>query len=372
MLESFRFPSLIWCVLIGLYTAIDMSEIPERPSATALKWLFSLLVISITVAIANLSGTAIRVGLKQSHIATPATGLSLTFVKVVIWGDRWARAPRRPRYFDHTRTDRVGGRRPGRRSGPTGYALELFCGHPSADRTTDPRRRFHQIGIRAGRDVEDVSWRTTRIRMPSNDMVILPNSKSTQSVLVNYHLPDPRRGISIGVSVPHHADPDMIERMLLDETLKAVGTVPGLLAEPAPSVRFIPGFGESSLDFSVNCHVGEFNDHGLVQHELRKRILKRMKLEKIDIPFLNGPFTYVRSRICLPRNNKFHACAETSCPRRDNMRPFSPGQTNQAASKACLLSTRIGPLIAYIPSALFIRARESITDFVPETFKTSS
>ena len=81
--------------------------------------------------------------------------------------------------------------------------------------------------------------------MPSNDMVILPNSKLTQSVLVNYHLPDPRRGISIGVSVPHHADPDMIERMLLDETLKAVGTVPGLLAEPAPSVRFIPGFGEN-------------------------------------------------------------------------------------------------------------------------------
>jgi len=285
MLESFRFPSLIWCVLIGLYTAIDMSEIPERPSATALKWLFSLLVISITVAIANLSGTAIRVGLKQSHIATPATGLSLTFVKVVIC------VPGGPVL--------LGGL--GSSSTPVltalgvgGLAVALalqdtlsnfFAGiHLLIEQ---PIRVGDFIKLESGQEgyVEDVSWRTTRIRMPSNDMVILPNSKLTQSVLINYHLPDPRRGISIGVSVPHHADPDMIERMLLDETLKAVGTVPGLLAEPAPSVRFIPGFGESSLDFSVNCHVGEFNDHGLVQHELRKRILKRMKLEKIDIPF---------------------------------------------------------------------------------------
>lgn len=285
MLESFRFPSLIWCVLIGLYTAIDMSEIPERPSATALKWLFSLLVISITVAIANLSGTAIRVGLKQSHIATPATGLSLTFVKVVIWvtGGLVLLGGLGISITPVLTALGVGG---------LAVALALqdtlsnfFAGiHLLIEQ---PIRVGDFIKLESGQEgyVEDVSWRTTRIRMPSNDMVILPNSKLTQSVLVNYHLPDPRRGISIGVSVPHHADPDMIERMLLDETLKAVGTVPGLLAEPAPSVRFIPGFGESSLDFSVNCHVGEFNDHGLVQHELRKRILKRMKLEKIDIPF---------------------------------------------------------------------------------------
>jgi len=285
MLESFRFPSLIWCVLIGLYTAIDMSEIPERPSATALKWLFSLLVISITVAIANLSGTAIRVGLKQSHIATPATGLSLTFVKVVIWvtGGLVLLGGLGISITPVLTALGVGG---------LAVALALqdtlsnfFAGiHLLIEQ---PIRVGDFIKLESGQEgyVEDVSWRTTRIRMPSNDMVILPNSKLTQSVLVNYHLPDPRRGISIGVSVPHHADPDMIERMLLDETLKAVGTVPGLLAEPAPSVRFIPGFGESSLDFSVNCHVGEFNDHGLVQHELRKRILKRMKLEGIDIPF---------------------------------------------------------------------------------------
>ena len=63
MLDSFRIPSLMWCLLIGLYTAIDTAELPQHPSATALKILFSLLVMSVTVAVANLSGTALQVGL---------------------------------------------------------------------------------------------------------------------------------------------------------------------------------------------------------------------------------------------------------------------------------------------------------------------
>ena len=50
-------------------------------------------------------------------------------------------------------------------------------------------------------------------------------------------------------------------------------------------MRFIPGFGESSLDFSLISQVSEFVDQFLVQHELRKRILRRFQAEGIQIPF---------------------------------------------------------------------------------------
>ena len=66
---------------------------------------------------------------------------------------------------------------------------------------------------------------------------------------------------------------------------KAVGEVPGLLADPEPEVRFSPGFGESSLDFSLNCRIAEFSGQYLVQHELRKRIFQRFKEEGIEIPY---------------------------------------------------------------------------------------
>ena len=58
-----------------------------------------------------------------------------------------------------------------------------------------------------------------------------------------------------------------------------------LLAEPAPFVRFIPGFGDYSLDFTLICQVAEYVDQYLVQHELRKRIFKRFHEEGIEFPF---------------------------------------------------------------------------------------
>jgi small-conductance mechanosensitive channel len=90
-------------------------------------------------------------------------------------------------------------------------------------------------------------------------------------------------GIPVGVS--YASDPDQVERVLLEEAQNAMGTVPGLLAEPAPSVRFIPGFGDSTLNFTLNCQVAEFVDQYLVQHELRKRILKRFQSEGIEMPY---------------------------------------------------------------------------------------
>ena len=61
--------------------------------------------------------------------------------------------------------------------------------------------------------------------------------------------------------------------------------IPGLLADPGPNVRFIPGFGESSLDFTLICQVREFTDQFTVQHELRKRIFKRFQQEGIVISY---------------------------------------------------------------------------------------
>ena len=39
------------------------------------------------------------------------------------------------------------------------------------------------------------------------------------------------------------------------------------------------------MNFSLNCHVAEFVDQYLVQHELRKRIWKRFRAERIEMPY---------------------------------------------------------------------------------------
>jgi small-conductance mechanosensitive channel len=54
-------------------------------------------------------------------------------------------------------------------------------------------------------------------------------------------------------------------------------------------IRLNTGFGEFALVFNVNCYVEEFSDQYFVQHELRKRIFRRLAREGIRIPFSARP-----------------------------------------------------------------------------------
>ncbi len=89
----------------------------------------------------------------------------------------------------------------------------------------------------------------------------------------------------IPVGVSYGSDPQRVEDILVEEAVKATADVPGLLSEPEPFVRFIPGFGDNSIDFTLICRVAEFTDQYIVQHKLRKRIFCRLKAEGIEIPF---------------------------------------------------------------------------------------
>jgi small-conductance mechanosensitive channel len=133
--------------------------------------------------------------------------------------------------------------------------------------------------------VENVGWRSTRIRTLANNITIIPNAKLSESIITNYFLPEQRMALVLNISVSYQSDPRKVEEILVEEAKRATSEMEGLLAEPAPVARFIPGFGEYSLNFSLICQVREFVDQYFVQHELRHRIFERFKKEGIEIPF---------------------------------------------------------------------------------------
>jgi len=133
--------------------------------------------------------------------------------------------------------------------------------------------------------ISDIGWRNTTVRTLSNNLVIIPNSKLGQANVTNFHLPDKRMGASIQIAVSYASDPDHVERVLLEEAQAAAREIPGLLADPAPGVTFDPGFGDWALAFTVGYSVREFGDQVNVRAELRKRILRRLRQEHIEMPF---------------------------------------------------------------------------------------
>ena len=55
--------------------------------------------------------------------------------------------------------------------------------------------------------VEDIGWRSTRVRMLQNVVVTIPNKRVAESIITNYDLPEPRLALLIRVGVDYGADP---------------------------------------------------------------------------------------------------------------------------------------------------------------------
>jgi small-conductance mechanosensitive channel len=119
----------------------------------------------------------------------------------------------------------------------------------------------------------------------TNNLVVIPNNKLGQAIFTNYSMPDRRMGMSISVGVGYDSDVARVELLLIEEALAAENRVAGLVADPPPNVRFIPGPGDFALVFQLNFSVAQFSDQYLVQSELRKRIFNRLRKEGITMPF---------------------------------------------------------------------------------------
>jgi small-conductance mechanosensitive channel len=131
-----------------------------------------------------------------------------------------------------------------------------------------------------------IGWRSTTVRTLGNNHVVIPNSTLAKAVITNYSVPQTRMGYTLPVSVAYGTDPSRVEKALLAVSQEAIRDgLDGLLSDPAPNVQFIPGFGASSLDFSLNVQIRRFEDQYVVQSELRKRIVKRFHKEGIEMPF---------------------------------------------------------------------------------------
>jgi small-conductance mechanosensitive channel len=128
--------------------------------------------------------------------------------------------------------------------------------------------------------VQAIGWRSTHLRTPSNNLVIIPNGTLSKAIITNYTLPTPHVASSVRVDVAPDADLDRVEDALADEAKRATD-IAGIAEAPAPSVSMTPGFADGGVGFTVFFHVRSFGDQGAVQHALRKRIAARFRKEGI-------------------------------------------------------------------------------------------
>ncbi|MGC8588805.1 MAG: mechanosensitive ion channel family protein [Hydrogenobaculum sp.] len=132
--------------------------------------------------------------------------------------------------------------------------------------------------------VEDIYWRTTHIRTLSGNVIVVPNSKLTSSVITNYHLPYENMAVVFSFSVGYKEDLDRVEKLLIEIAKDIVSKVDGADKTYEPIVRY-GSFGASGINLSLVVKVKEFVNQYLIIHELIKAIKKRFDQENIEIPY---------------------------------------------------------------------------------------
>lgn len=286
---ALRVPSVLWALVLALYVAVEvaseMSHLSRRLSEQLGSLLELAIVLSVTITATGVVSTIITQAGERRALGGAITGLAQTAARVVVWavGLLVLLGTLGIQITPILTALGVGGL-------AVALALQdtlsnVFAGvHLLADK---PIRVGDYVKIADSVEgyVVDVGWRSVRVRTLPNNVVVVPNKKVAESIITNYDLPESRMSLLLSVSVSYTADPDRVAAVLVEEAARAAGEVPGLLADPPPFVRFIPGFGVYSLDFTLICQVATFVDQYLAQHELRKRILQRFRAEGIEIPY---------------------------------------------------------------------------------------
>lgn len=289
LIQSIRKPFVLWILILALLVATRSSAMPPRVSDLISRVLMVLWIISLTLVASKLAGSLVAFWGRSGAPGTTqhVTTLSQSIASLII-GAIGVLIVLDSLHISITpilTALGVGGL-------AVALALQdtlsnLFAGFYVT--LGGQLRVGDYVKLDGGQEgfVTDINWRSTTIRAIANNLIVVPNAKLAQAIVTNFHLPERRTSAPVQVGVSYDNDPDDIERILLEEAQAAIadGNVKGLVADPPPFVRFNPGFGASSIDFTLVCQVAEFTDQFLVQHEMRKRIFKRFRRDGIEIPY---------------------------------------------------------------------------------------
>jgi small-conductance mechanosensitive channel len=136
---------------------------------------------------------------------------------------------------------------------------------------------------RAGH-VVDFDWRSTRLQLLPNNVVIVPNNRLAQAIVTNYNLPQQEMSVLVAVGVDYASDLEHVERVTTEVAAEVLREVEGGVATFEPLIRF-NAFADSSINFNVILRGRQFTDQFLLKHEFIKRLHARYAAEGISIPF---------------------------------------------------------------------------------------
>ncbi len=132
--------------------------------------------------------------------------------------------------------------------------------------------------------IKDITWRNTLVETPQGNVIVVPNTKFSQSMIVNMHLPERKLLFRVEGSVSYDSDLDQVEKVLIDIGKKILLENDGGIKDFEPVVRFY-AFGDSAIQFRLILACENYEYQFVLAHKSIKLIHSTFKEKGIEIPF---------------------------------------------------------------------------------------
>jgi len=128
--------------------------------------------------------------------------------------------------------------------------------------------------------IEQISWRSVRLRTWNRDVVTIPNNEVAQHAVVNYGgTPEPHARLLV-IGVNYHTPPNKVMGVL-QSLLDHVDTV---LKEPPPRLRIV-GYGDFAIQYEIRYFFERYEDYRAAEGEIHRLIWYYFRRHGIEIPF---------------------------------------------------------------------------------------
>ena len=284
LIRSLKSSVVLWCLLLGIYIALNFVSLPDKILALTQKILLVLVLFTAFLFLARFLSDLIQIYEDKIKGALPGASIFKNLIKgfVLVIGFLMILHTIGISITPLITTLGIGGL-------AVALALQdtlanLFAGlHIVATKKVRPG---DYIKIETGEEgyVTDITWRDTTIRQLPNNIVIIPNSKLASAIVTNYYFPERELAVLVQVGVSYDSDLEKVEKVTIEVAKEVMQEVSGGVPEFNPFIRYHT-FDDFSINFTVILKAKEFVDQYLVKHEFVKRLKKRYDQEGIEIPF---------------------------------------------------------------------------------------
>ena len=131
--------------------------------------------------------------------------------------------------------------------------------------------------------VDEIGWRSTRIRFPDNNVLIVPNARLASSQIINTYQPSKPVAVVMNVGASYGDAPDKVIMVLERVVDRVISSHPD--AEKDFKIVRLNDYKDSSVEYTIVVRVKEFMAQYGVVGEIKRQVYYEFGKEGITIPF---------------------------------------------------------------------------------------